>query len=126
MGAHGHRRAGRASRRELRVGIAVVLAVGIATLGAMIWMWPSAVPSSDERTLQQSRGTIVGLAREACPEQLPDEVNGCGSADVRMTDGPDAGRTVEVALPNGTGAPAVEDGDDVVLVMSTTPDGESY
>ena len=126
MGAHGHRRADRASRRELRAGIVVVLVVGIATLGAMIWMWPSAVPSSDERTLQQVTGTIVDIAREPCPEKLPDEVNGCGSAVVRVTEGPDEGRSVEVALPNGTGAPEVGGGDDVVLVRSTTPDGEAY
>lgn len=126
MGAHGHRRTRPASRRELRVGLAVVLAVGIATLGAMIWMWPSAVASSGEPPLPQVDGTIVELDREPCPEELPDEVNGCGSAVVRVADGPDAGRSVQVALPNGTGAPAVESGDDVVLVLSTTPDGESY
>ncbi|MFC7363377.1 YibE/F family protein [Nocardioides astragali] len=126
MGAHGHRREGPASRRELRVGLAVVLVVGIATLGAMIWMWPSGVPSTGEPPLPQVDGAIIELDREPCPEALPDEVNGCGSAVVRLTDGPDAGSSVQVALPNGTGAPEVEAGDDVVLVRSTTPDGESY
>lgn len=126
MGAHGHRREGPASRRELRVGLAVVLVVGIATLGAMIWMWPSGVPSTGEPPLPQVDGAVVELDREPCPEALPDEVNGCGSAVVRLTDGPDAGSSVDVALPNGTGAPEVESGDDVVLVRSTTPDGESY
>ncbi len=126
MGAHGHRREGPASRRELRVGLAVVLVVGIATLGAMIWMWPSGVPSTGEPPLPQVDGAVVELDREPCPEALPDEVNGCGSAVVRLTDGPDAGSSVDVALPNGTGAPEVGAGDDVVLVRSTTPDGESY
>lgn len=126
MGAHGHRREGRASRRELRVGLAVVLAVGIATLAAVIWMWPSDVAANGEPPLPQVDGTIAELDREPCPEELPDEVNGCGSAVVRVTEGPDAGSSVQVALPNGTGAPAVDDGDDVILVLSTTPDGESY
>jgi uncharacterized membrane protein len=108
------------------VGLAVVLVVGIATLGAMIWMWPSGVPSTSEPPLPQVDGAVVELDREPCPEALPDEVNGCGSAVVRLSDGPDAGSSVDVALPNGTGAPEVEAGDDVVLVRSTTPDGESY
>src|SRR5688500_12929410 len=108
MGAHGHRREGPASRRELRVGLAVVLVVGIATLGAMIWMWPSGVPSTGEPPLPQVDGAVVELDREPCPEALPDEVNGCGSAVVRLTEGPDAGSSVDVALPNGTGAPEVE------------------
>ena len=66
------------------------------------------------------------MDREPCPEELPDDVNGCGSAQVRLTGGAAGERDLEVALPNGTGAPKVDQGDDVVMINTSSPEGAIY
>ncbi len=101
----------------------MIAPVAVLTLVALIWMWPSqdfrtdAPTSADEVT-----GTVASIDPEPCAEQLPDDVNGCGAATVRLDDGDD----VEVPLPNGSGAPEIAEGDDVVLVHSESPDGATY
>ncbi|TYL45907.1 YibE/F family protein [Nocardioides sp. BGMRC 2183] len=86
-------------------------------------MWPpqdfrdDTISSADEVT-----GTVTSIDQERCAEQLPDDVNGCGSATVRLDDGEE----VEAPLPNGSGAPRIAEGDDVVLVISESPGGTTY
>ena len=48
------------------------------------------------------------------------------TATVRVTEGTDEGEDVTVPLPNGPGAPEIADGDEVVLLLTESPDGEVY
>jgi uncharacterized membrane protein len=128
MGAHHPRHAAPESRRLRRVAVAVIAPIAMVTLAAMIWLWPSegvTVPDQSG-SADQVNGEVTAIDREQCPEKLPDEVNGCGTAGVRVTGGADAGQKVTVTLPNGQGAPEIADGDEVVLIRSTSPDGAVY
>lgn len=128
MGAHHPRHAAPDTERTPLIAWLVIVPIAVLTLAAVIWLWPSdaADPAQQQSAAQQYDGTVVAVERERCPEQLPDEVNGCGSAQVRLTDEADPGREIEVALPNGTGAPEVAEGDDMVLIRSSSPDGAIY
>ncbi len=126
MGAQGRRRADPAPRRSRRLALAVVAPLGLLTLVALVLLWPSTTPTSAGESAQEVGGTIVDVVRVTCAEQLPDDVNGCGTAVVRLDGAAGDDAAIEAPLPNGTGAPEVAVGDDVVLIASTTPDGESF
>jgi uncharacterized membrane protein len=110
-----------------RLALAVIAPIAVVTLAAMIWLWPSAVAAPAEPgAAEQHDGQVTGVARKPCAEKLPGEVNGCGTARVRISDGADKGQEVDAPLPNGPGSPEVDEGDDVVLILSESPDGETY
>jgi uncharacterized membrane protein len=110
-----------------RLALAVIAPIAVATLAAMIWLWPPGVSVPEQAgAAEQLNGEVVAIDREECPEELEDEVNGCGNAQVRVTEGPETDQVVEVALPNGPGAPEISEGDDVVLILAESPDGEIY
>lgn len=104
-----------------------MVALGIATVAGLVWLWPSTTPSvsPDQGAVEESTGTVLEIAREACAEELSDDVNGCGQAEVRLTDGP-AEDVVRAPLPNGPGAPEIDVGDAVLVISSTSPDGEVF
>jgi uncharacterized membrane protein len=124
VGAHHARHAAPDAGRTPLVAWLVIVPIALLTLGAMAWLWPAddAVPDQARSSAEQYDGTVVGIEREECSEQLEDDVNGCGEARVRLDDGAE----IEVPLPNGTGAPEVADGDSVVLVQIESPDGDTY
>lgn len=125
-GAHGHRRAAPPAGRTAQRLLAVVAPLGLLAVLAMVLLWPADVPAVGEQA-DEVLGTIVALDAEVCPDDLPDAVNACGTAEVRTSgSGGDAGRTISAPLPQGTGAPEVGVGDDVVLIRSTSPDGTAY
>lgn len=128
MGAHHPRHAASQDRRLRRVAVAVIAPIAVLTLVALIWLWPSdGVPVPEQQgAAEQSNGDIAAIQRQECAEKFADEVNGCGTAEALITDGVDEGRTISAALPNGPGAPKIAEGDQVVLIQSETPDGESY
>ncbi|MCW2832055.1 MAG: YibE/F family protein [Nocardioides sp.] len=111
-----------------RRALVVIAPIVVLTLVGLVWLWPSAdaVPVPEQQAMTQYTGTITDVDRQECPEQLPDEVNGCGSAQVRMTGAPASDEETEVPLPNGTGAPEVDVGDEVVLISTSSPDGDVY
>lgn len=122
---HSHRAAGRHEGTPLRVAVAMVAAVGVITLAAMVWLWPTSTPTTGLETgsAEQFDATVVEIQRETCPEELPDDVNGCGTVQLSM-DEPEGEKALEAPLPNGAGAPTVQVGDHVVVVSGSTPDGE--
>jgi uncharacterized membrane protein len=128
MGAHHPRHAAPQGRQLRRVALAVVAPVALVTLAALVWLWPSDDITVPQQTagVEQFHGEVTAIEREECPEKLPDEVNGCGSATVRITSGADEGEEVTTPLPNGPGAPEIDEGDDVVLIQSENPDGKVY
>lgn len=104
-----------------RAALAVIAPIALVTLAALLLMWPSGEIAAPEDTgVDQVGGRVVTIESEACAETLPDEVNGCGTATV-LLDGAD--EEIEVALPNGPGAPLIAAGDDVVVIVGDGPDG---
>lgn len=133
MGAHHPRHSHRAAslspqeRRLHRWMLGAIAPLAVLSLVVMVWMWPDPVPAPDgPGSLAQVAGTVEAIAPEPCAEELPDEVNGCGSAVVRFTDGDRAGEQERVPLPNGQGAPELDEGDDVLLIATDTPDGTTW
>ena len=112
--------------RTLAIG--VLAPVAALTLVAMVWLWPSEDVTSPEPEggARELVGQVTDVEEEACAERLADDVNGCGTARVRIAEGARAGEDVETSLPNGPGAPEVGAGDDVVVLLTDTPDGAVY
>jgi uncharacterized membrane protein len=106
-----------------RYAVVVIAPIAVATLAALVWMWPQGVEATEPAGAEQVNGRVTAVEREACAERLPDEVNGCGSAQVAL-DGVAA--EIEVPLPNGPGAPEIDEGDAVVLIAGDSPDGVIY
>lgn len=127
MGAHHPRHDAPETGRMRRLALAVIVPIAVLTLAAMVWLWPTeGVPAPEQQGgAEELTGQVTAIQSEECVEELPDDVNGCGTATVRVAGGAEDGDDLEVPLPNGTGAPEVAEGDDVVLVR-TGPDGETY
>lgn len=125
MGA-GHHKQQPESRRLRRAAYLLLAPIALLTLVALIWLWPTgdvAGSNSDRATIAtEVEGEIVSIERTQCDEELPDDVNGCGRATIRLDDGAE----VEAPLPNGAGAPLIAEGDGVVVVQSESPDGDVY
>jgi uncharacterized membrane protein len=132
MGAHHPRHAAIESRRTTYAALAVVVPLAAITLAAMAWLWPSGTPDSDQpRAMQQVGGLVTEVQPEPCPEQegeegAPSEAGSCGTAVVRVTEGAGAGQVVATPLPRGPGAPEVSEDDEVQLIRSSAPDGDTW
>lgn len=126
MGAHHPRHAAPESGRLRRIAAAVIAPVAVVTLVAMVLLWPTEDIEKQQGAAEQFSGEIVAIDSETCAEELEDDVNGCGTAQVRVTSGAEEGQEVTAPLPNGPGAPEIAEGDDVVLIESATPDGQRF
>jgi uncharacterized membrane protein len=106
-----------ASRRTRRLVTAVLVPAAIATLIGLIALWPDRPESTPAGDGQRALGTVTALAEQACGAgAAPGER--CGTASVRITEGPGAPDLQTVDLPTGPGAPRLAVGDDVVLLFS--------
>ncbi|CAM3709924.1 YibE/F family protein [Nocardioides marinus] len=133
MGAHHPRHSSAEDSSGLhRLALLVIAPLAVITLVAMLWLWPDPLPEPEGQSrLPEVTGTVTGVDRVECEEELPDEVNGCGTAyvaldDAFLTGDLARGGDLEVPLPNGPGAPEVSEGDGVVLISTETPDGTTW
>ncbi|WP_435770847.1 YibE/F family protein [Nocardioides sp. SYSU DS0651] len=128
MGGQHGRHAAPETGRMRRIALVVIAPLAVLTVAAMVWLWPAEDISrpAEATAAAESQGEIVAIEREECAEELTDDVNGCGTAQVRIDEGAEEGTTVETILPNGPGAPRVSEGDHVVLIETSSPDGESF
>lgn len=111
-----------------RLALGVIVPIAVVTLAALVWLWPTGgleVPDQPGAA-EQVPGQVTALQREECPEELADDVNGCGTAQVRLTDEGADDREIEVPLPNGPGAPRLAEGDAVEVIETVSPDGRAY
>lgn len=111
------------SRRARLVAMAAVGPFALITALALIWLWPTqtsviALGSAGADV----DGRIIAMQPQECPEEIPEAVNGCGTATVQLADG----SSFVVDLPIGPGVPVVAEGDDVVLMSSTSPDSDEF
>lgn len=128
MGAHHPRHAAtQGGGRVPLLAVAVIAPIALLTLVAMVWLWPSEdLAAAEAGAADQVEAAVTAVQPEACESELDVEVNGCGTAEVRITSGADGGQEITLPLPNGPGAPEVAEGDDVVLVETSSPDGVTY
>ncbi|WP_211754470.1 YibE/F family protein [Nocardioides gansuensis] len=128
MGAHHPRHAAPETRSMRRLALAVIVPIAVVTLALMVWLWPSSgtVATEQPAGVSELKGEITAIQREDCPRGVDEDVNGCGTAQVRVTSGAEAGEQLETLLPSGPGAPEVAEGDAVVLIETSTPDGAAY
>lgn len=103
----------------------------IATVLGLVVLWPGTVREPPRPDEQRAYGEVLRVVETPCPPQDPaeeatlgpDQV--CGSATVRIDEGPGTGQQVTLALPNGPGAPRVHAEDRVVLVyLADAPAGQ--
>lgn len=127
MGRHGRRQPVPESARIRRLALAVIAPIAVITVVAMIMLWPPGVGAPEQAgAAEELNGEVTSVDRQKCPEKIADEVNGCGNAQVLVTSGAEAEQSIEAPLPNGPGAPRIEVGDDVVLIVSDSPEGDTY
>ncbi|WP_406673019.1 YibE/F family protein [Nonomuraea sp. N2-4H] len=126
MGAnHAHGTAvsrSRASRRTVVAALAVLVPLAIITLAALVWLWPEGTTAgpAPESGVERLTGTVTSVTLKRCPAApegapKPDPAT-CGKAVVKLTEGRDSGRDVELRLPGGPGAQRFAPGDDVILL----------
>lgn len=104
-----------ASRHTRRVVTAVLVPCALATLVALIALWPGRITSApDTGGGQRALGTVDTVSARA--------------ATVRITDGAGAGTTQTVDVPQGPGAVELRPGGKVVLLYlpGAVPGGSAY
>ncbi|WP_336205017.1 YibE/F family protein [Nonomuraea sp. LPB2021202275-12-8] len=119
MGAnHAHGTAAPASRRAVVATLAVLLPLAVATLAALVWLWPDGRTEAAQEppAFQRVTGTITAVTLEACPETPPESPKPhpatCGTATVAVGDG----ENVTLPLPSGPGSQRFAAGDEIVLL----------
>ncbi|HEX6684556.1 MAG TPA: YibE/F family protein [Candidatus Limnocylindrales bacterium] len=120
--AHPHELGAPVSRHATRLTLAVVIPAAVVTLIGMILLWPGKVASEPWTGPPHFTGDVLAVSSTTCPPPPPEagppppnEV--CGTATVRLSEGPDAGQSVQTRLPSGPGAPSIDVGDNVILVL---------
>jgi uncharacterized membrane protein len=131
MGAnHAHGPTVPASRRAVLATLAVLVPLALATVAAMIALWPSppkAAPADTGHARYTARIDAVTLT--PCGEEPPVEGGQlpppdpatCGDARVTFTSGPEAGQSAQIQLPSGPGAQVFHPGDDVIVIYAPEP-----
>jgi len=104
--------------------------MSLLTVLGLVLLWPDA--DRGPRTglgLDQelARGTVVRVLDEPCPVDGSPRGAACRTATVSVAEGPGDGHDIEVATPEGTGAPVLRPGDHVVMTYAPgAPEGLRY
>jgi uncharacterized membrane protein len=112
---HSHGAPPAASRHTRRIVTAVLVPAAIATLVALIVMWPGRVTTpADAGGGERALGTVTTVST--------------GSAIVHVTSGPGSGSDQDVDLPQGPGSARLSPGDKVVLLYfpGAVPGARNY
>lgn len=117
------------TRRAGRFALTVLGCAAAVTLTAMVLLWPDGSGRGSDQTgdgATQATGDVVAVVQTACPQvpegQDPSVPGGqrevCGTVTVRLTSGAEAGQEITADIPAGPGAPEVEAGDRLVLIVT--------
>jgi uncharacterized membrane protein len=129
MGAHHPRHSSAPGTKQMqRLAAMVIVPIAVITLVGLVLMWPTDDVAGPEALAggDEFQGQVTAIHQEACAESIPDDVNGCGFAEVRLAEADRGERVIETILPSGPGAPEIDEGDGVVLIKTSSPDGETY
>ncbi|WP_225993441.1 YibE/F family protein [Actinomadura rudentiformis] len=140
------------SPKSVRVAVlAVIVPVAVATLAAVLFLWPDQPEIAGSEPLKEINGTVVAITLKPCPQPepgtegagtegggadgavtdgrraAPPDPRRCGDAKVKLTSGDQAGQEVVAPLPSDPGSQRYSVGDDVQVVhMTDAPDGIAY
>lgn len=108
------------SSTRVRLVVALVLTpFVVAIVAGLVLLWPERSAHADEAlATERARGTVVDV--RSCDNEVPE----CLVATVDVTEGAGAPARVEAAIPFGTQAPEVSEGDRILLsyVAEAPPD----
>jgi hypothetical protein len=100
----------------------VMIPLVAATVIAVALLWPPRPDPPEAVGGTYYDGRVTALAEQTCPpDQQAAGLRRCGTATVRLEDGPDRGREVTTPIPAGPGAPDVRVGDRVEVAVVTNP-----
>jgi uncharacterized membrane protein len=121
--SHTHGAVPPTSDRTRRIIAAVLIPAAVATLVALIVLWPGRPETTSATGGDRAFGNVTAIRQETCAT-----APACGTASVRITQGAGAGTVQTVDLPQGPGAPRLRPGDDVVLLYypDAVPGGRAY
>jgi uncharacterized membrane protein len=129
---------GQPAPRARRLTLALLITAALATLVAMVLLWPHPSRSAEAAPPDRVNGEVTAVQPIDCaqdPEaQVPageESPSGaatiCGTVAVRLTSGPEAGKDITTDIPAGPGAISVAHGDDIeLLYLPDSPDGQLY
>jgi uncharacterized membrane protein len=112
---HSHEAAPAASPRVRHALAAVVLPLVVATIVALVVLWPESAPPIGSEDTVHRNGTVTAITEQPCPDVAEQSSGPC--VTVRLDDG----TSVEARIPQGPGAPEVSIGDNVVLTAEPDP-----
>lgn len=119
MGAnHAHGATAPASRGAVVATLAVLVPLAVATLVALVLLWPDGRQEAapDQQGFQRVGGTVTSVKLEPCGETPPGSPEPhpatCGKATITL----EGGKQVTLPLPSGPGSQRFTAGDDVVLL----------
>lgn len=134
-GAHPAQDAESVARRRtaIRIMLAVLVPVAVATLVGLVVLWPGGGPSAAQRAAAAAytspgttypQATVVQVDKQPCADAGggPSRQT-CATAVVRVEDGAGAGRYVQVQLPPDAVASGVEVGTKLVLTRDPAGTG---
>jgi uncharacterized membrane protein len=124
---HGHSHGGGSasvSARTKRIVMAILIPAMVVTVVGLVWLWPGRIHVTHPQSTgseQRAYGDVLGITEQVCPSGFatPGSNLPCGTATVRVTDGPGKNTRVTVDLPQGPGAPVLKVGDRIVLAFAT-------
>jgi uncharacterized membrane protein len=110
------------SPRVRRILTWVMVPLALVTLVSMVLLWPERPDPGDDPGGVYFDATVTEVREQVCPpEQQAAGFHRCGTVTIRLDEGPDAGREVETAMPDGPGAPRVRAGDAVIVHAGFDP-----
>ncbi|HEY7224810.1 MAG TPA: YibE/F family protein [Micromonosporaceae bacterium] len=125
--SHGHSHDAQlaVSRRTTRIMTWILIPCAIATVVAMVLLWPNRpnVPPASDGSVLRAYGDVVQIIETPCgaATQGAGPAQPCGTATVHVTSGQGTGQNVAVDLPQGPGTPALSVGSHVVLEYANDP-----
>ncbi|MET9343377.1 YibE/F family protein [Nonomuraea sp. NPDC003804] len=132
MGAnHHHGSVASSSRATVVATLAVIIPLALATVVALLWLWPDRRQADVPQPagLERMHATVIAITPKPCPrEPAPDGVAAedrppadprtCGTASIELTTGSQRGQIVSTPLPSGPGAQTFAAGDSVVVIYT--------
>lgn len=105
-----------------RAFAAIVAALALATVVAMVVLWPGSVDADVGETIVAESETATVLAVDEFPCSAL-ESSTCREVSVRLDTGPNSGERKELVLDDGTIDPEVSEGDELRVVRNVAPPG---
>jgi uncharacterized membrane protein len=110
------------TRGITQVFAALVAALGLATVVAMVALWPGEVDSRVGQAIitKSDDATVMSVDEFAC-SSFQSEV--CQQVRIRLESGEDSGKVKELVLGNAVVDPEVSEGDEIEVVRNVVPPG---